>query len=386
MTQYVTKRFDEPDSIRSVSSTEQNTCGAPSAPFTHTELARRRRGSYTGVRTPGWRKLIADGKIVPLQSYSRYDEISSQSGRRQLTWKTRSNPDCYRIATIASCGIFEDFGYLPSETELLDITSKHSSVGERLLQTAASDITSDFDALTFLAELRQVKGMFLSLAPSLIRQLLSKPPQKAAASVWLQWQMGWKPFISDINSIIDVINKPNGASRNKKTKRTSIMDEIPINAAKVLLNGEKHTVTGSSRYSVDIRATVIADISALANNAYINPVSTAWELIPWSFLIDYFVGIGDWIKANSLVLAGVNYTASVGYDVTLTRTLKLTGAPPSTGSLVQYTANGEANVYARMKLRVPRTISLGNLPPINEEVQSVTRIINMIALALQKTR
>lgn len=386
MTQIVMRRYDEPDSIRTVSSTERNTCGTPTTPFQHTELARRRRGHYSGVKTPGWRKLIAAGKIVPLQPYTRYDELSSQSGRRRLVWKAGPRPDCLRIAEIASCGIFEDFGYLPSEAELQSIADKYSTIGERLLQSAASDITSDFDALTFLAELRQVKGMFLSLAPRMIKQLLAKPPHKAAADAWLQWQMGWKPFISDVRSIVDIIHNPKGASRNRKTKRTSVRDEIPINVTKVLPNGEKHTVTGSSRYSVDIRATVIADLSAFANNAYINPISTAWELIPYSFLVDYFVGIGNWIKANSLVLAGVNYTASVGYSVTLERTLKLTGAPPQHGSLIQYAVEGRANVYARMKLRVPRTISLGNLPPINEETQSVTRIINMIALALQRVR
>lgn len=381
----VRRTYDEPDVVSSFKSKESYTCGAPFASFTHSELTRRRRGNYLGFKTPGWRKTISSGGIVPLQHYNRYDEFSSQSGRRKLVWQISTG--CFRTAEIASCGIFEDFpSLLPSQGELQAFTTRTGGVGERLLQAAASDITSDFDALTFLAELRQVKGMFLSLAPRLLKQMLAKPADKAGSNAWLQWQMGWKPFISDMQSIFDIVQNPKGASRNKKAKRTSVLEETPISISKVLANGETHTVTGTSRFSGDIRAIVIADISAFTNNAYINPISTAWELIPFSFLIDYFIGIGNWIKANSLVLAGVKYTASVGYAVTLNRTVNLVGAPPVNGTLKQYYAEGKANVYAEMKLRVPRTISLRNLPPVNEEVQSVTRVINMIALALQKIR
>lgn len=382
----VGRDYSVPDVIRTVYSTESDSCTEPLEPFKHQEVAQRRLGYFTGGYLPGWKRMRNEGKLLPLQYYVRYDEISSQSGSRRLVWERSGTPKCFRTASIASCGILEDFDLFTSDRFAFDYIAKFDNTGERLLQSAASDILSDFDALTFLAELRQVKEMFLSAAPRLLKQLLAKPTSKVGASAWLQWQMGWKPLISDIESIVQIINNTKEADRIKKTKTSSKSESLPINMTKVLPNGERHTVTGTTSISLNVRATCIADISALANNAYINPLSTAWELIPYSFLVDYFVGIGDWIRANSLVVSGVNYTAAVGYDFTLSRTVSLRGGPPPSGSLIQYDADGNASVYAKMKLRVPRTISLAKPPPINEDSQSVTRIINMIALALQKVR
>jgi hypothetical protein len=46
-------------------------------------------------------------------------------------------------------------------------------------------------------------------------------------------------------------------------------------------------------------------IEALANDlAFIDPLTTLWEIVPYSFIVDWFVNIGDLVKAYSPFVSG----------------------------------------------------------------------------------
>jgi hypothetical protein len=46
------------------------------------------------------------------------------------------------------------------------------------------------------------------------------------------------------------------------------------------------------------------NIRALGKTAF-NPLLTAWELVPFSFVVDWFIGIGDWLIAQSFTIGDV---------------------------------------------------------------------------------
>jgi hypothetical protein len=66
-----------------------------------------------------------------------------------------------------------------------------------------------------------------------------------------------------------------------------------------------------------IRGSVIADIEVPAFQ--FNPVQTAWELVPFSFVVDWFFTVGDSLSALSFAATQKAYSAAAGFSVNVVR-------------------------------------------------------------------
>lgn len=63
---------------------------------------------------------------------------------------------------------------------------------------------------------------------------------------------------------------------------------------------EKHTVRYRGRIDAQVDAPVWNNLDLFGFSAK-EFVPTLWELLPWSFLVDYFTNVGDILDANVLV-------------------------------------------------------------------------------------
>jgi hypothetical protein len=110
---------------------------------------------------------------------------------------------------------------------------------------------------------------------------------------------------------------------------------------------------------------------------------TAWELVPFSFVVDWFVNIGDWLEALTPKL-GIKIL-SEGYTVKRKLlSLRTVSWTKQTVSGNSYDASGSflksvdecerLNVY-----RVPYIDILYTIPPVNIKI-NVKRAIDAIAL------
>lgn len=373
-------------------STEINPCGRLRAqPFTQSEITRIKLGYYSGSNSPKWRARMRKGELLPKAAYTRFDQLSTASGWRHLYWikVLHDYHWCYHESINAIAWVLE--GSLSDgsfEPRCWAEIEKLQSDAEGLLQEAAADVSDSWDALTFAAELAQVRSMFLHLGENIISHL-AKKPLKTAANAWLEWQFGWRQLWNDAQSIIKVaarLGRP--ASRCRKTKKTtrSYVSETVVDLERT--NGDKNRYYITDTVEVKCNAQVIAQISNDLGRIQVNPVATAWELIPFSFVIDYFFNIGAWIGAASLVSFGTPYKASVGYDVVWNRrvVLKPNGINANKGILDHYDCGGEASVSAHLRHRSPRTVNLRKLPRLNLDPLSITRIINLVSLAVQRSK
>jgi hypothetical protein len=71
------------------------------------------------------------------------------------------------------------------------------------------------------------------------------------------------------------------------------------------------------KITTSIRGSVAADIEV--PKFQFNPITTAWELIPFSFVLDWIVSVGKSIAAMSFMVLQHTYVASCGYRVTIER-------------------------------------------------------------------
>lgn len=200
-----------------------------------------------------------------------------------------------------------------------------------------------------VAQYRQVTGMFAQTAQSIfsafrslkrgapikfIKNMLKDPRtpiSKKVASQWLQYQYGWKILISDIHGLSSELNQAlaNGIILHASTA----IHEHYVKSSKVFIPTYAGVETDFGPYRVQtskyvsrrgkcryvIRSAAIKQLSQLGIT---NPALLIWELIPYSFVVDWMIPVGDWL-ASLDSLAGVeSLVVNRGYRITKTNTVR----------------------------------------------------------------
>jgi hypothetical protein len=125
-----------------------------------------------------------------------------------------------------------------------------------------------------------------------------------AASRWLEYQFAWLPMLGTIKDSADLIS--NGFRDQKMlAKSARSLSDHTSGSDSVLAGDRKWT---SSRKDSAIVYYRVGDnvASTLHSLGLINPLSVAWELTPYSFLVDWFMPVGNFLEALTATL-GVTF-------------------------------------------------------------------------------
>lgn len=117
---------------------------------------------------------------------------------------------------------------------------------------------------------------------------------KSFANQWLEVHFGIVPLVQDIWNAVDTLQSPipygrcyGSGSHAYSVSGSGLSPEQWSNAG---------TQTGKVRCRVGARVTVSNPNLYLANRlGLLNPASLAWELTPWSFVVDWFTNVGDFL-------------------------------------------------------------------------------------------
>lgn len=128
---------------------------------------------------------------------------------------------------------------------------------------------------------------------------------KLASNTWLQWQYGIKPLMRTINDLashqIELTTRPKyyiaRASSRATSKSSTTISGLP----------GIQTQDASNRVLLKICFSVSnAERYALSTYTSLNPLSIAWELTPYSFVADWFIDIGGYLRmAETALLCGL---------------------------------------------------------------------------------
>lgn len=139
-----------------------------------------------------------------------------------------------------------------------------------------------------------------------IRELgLKKPADwrsvpRTAGQFWLEYSYGWKPLVSDIFDAASVLSSPQDnlwiqeSSAQDYVQRFEQMTGPPNNATIVYVNDVSLKVFARVGGVVSVTN---PNLQALKNAGLTNPLTWAWELIPFSFVVDWFYGVGDFLES-----------------------------------------------------------------------------------------
>lgn len=144
--------------------------------------------------------------------------------------------------------------------------------------------------------------------------------KKELADKWLEYSFGYKPLLNDIDDATRALNRrhdwlSNGehvsaSFSNKSNTWTEISGDTSAYLAYVRTT-RWSVDTRTIRYYGKTKAYVMNPLKFNARLWGFDPrdfVPTLWELLPYSFLIDYFTNIGDVLQAWSWGKAGLAWT------------------------------------------------------------------------------
>lgn len=209
-------------------------------------------------------------------------------------------------------------------------------------------------ALTLLRAARAVKGGSIKKAAGILGVAPTKRAgaTKGFAQNWLALQYGWLPLLSDMHGAYEELTREDlldGAIVNVRARRVSEPDGYmpPANIA-----------VGNSVFSFDVKRhwysknemkvslfyrLSLPGLRRAASLGLTNPASVAWELVPFSFLSDWFIPIGQVLDALDADV-GLTFLGGTCTDYSLT-TCELIGTPQQ-----QYTTGYCHGTFKRMRM------------------------------------
>jgi hypothetical protein len=287
-----------------------------------------------------------------------------------------------------------------------DFTSADNAALKRILKRIKDQRTS-FQGLTFLGELRESISMIKNPAKSFRQgivnyiataQLRSKGvkqriKRKVLAETWLEYSFGWIPLISDIKEGVEAYHKHVSQEFYQKlTSRGQSSDSHIYEAGQrgsnanfvPLLADTKSITTQSVQYIVGLEYTCTGanpDVSVFerAGITFRDFVPTIWELVPYSFLVDYFTNIGDILEAGATSTSDVKWVCRTKRS---TARLFQFDAPDTLKTQENRTVTGSPSYSATSAVNVERESPIPGFPKFEVSIpSSPTQWINMAALA-----
>lgn len=217
---------------------------------------------------------------------------------------------------------------VPDPSNFMIQSVKNQTISQLINQIRQANTT--LKGLVTLGELGESVRMVNSAGREIFRGLESYrrdinhfaetlTPRRLLAAVgrrWLEYSFGWKPLINDIDDGISALRKikEKGPPRVLvRASNESVEKEEPTVDFQTLADHEIRIVNSLNfRYGCRLYGCVSTSLpdERVPHQFGIKLdefIPTVWELIPYSFLVDYFVNIGAIIDAYALNKSGIQW-------------------------------------------------------------------------------
>jgi hypothetical protein len=308
----------------------------------------------------------------------------------QITWKfppSSNLPDVF-TGTIPSC-----FGGIADEVPSWDPNDEFKLIDKVFEKFKGHD----FNAAVNLGELKESVSMIASTARSLaqayvnlkranvpgaLKSLGIKPKtsvvrdvqhnlRDSAASAWLGLTYGWSPLLGAVD------DAAKAAAHHLRPRKVRVTARRKLRGPSIYEGSSGLVAETVSDRSVNLIWLIEeeAKFSALEEFGFTSPSLVAWELMPFSFVADWFIPIGNFLSARSTL------SSLKGTYVRTERTKRIVGVSPQvTNAGYQILSGG----FWESTTHIHRTVgSIGQMPlpgPQPKDPLSLSHAVSAISL------
>lgn len=392
-------------------------------------LVRPVNGTHGSIKTitdenhPGYRRRISRGEVIigPM-TLDRTERICESLS---LTWPSPNN---YR--GISQSGDTTQYleqrgvtvGTWMGPANLQSTLERYRSIA--LVNAYAKIHESAILSGEILNDLGQTIGMLrhpFAQSLKLLKRMLKHAEKRkgktartaslAISNAWLEYRYGWRPTLMDIDQIIGTSLKlyERGYRKSRRLVARGLVKLDYNNSASYdvytplgLFSSQKWTAVTSQRHRV--AAGVIFDLQgqntadALVASLGLRPrdvPATLWEIIPFSFVADWFIGVGNWLQA---IVPAPNVAVRGAWTTVTSRSenriISASGSfrrpcPPYdtlTGPIPDSVVYLD-HVDRRMETELPTSpVILGQIPSITNAVDGLSLTVQRIFSSLERMR
>lgn len=298
--------------------------------------------TMTDQKTPGYFRAVRENTVIPTSPMTTVKETYLfNPGQFWGVARNSSSRTYYRVEV--------DGNWNNPDTPWAAAPSAPVVDGAVALQEALSRAQSDaYDALTFAAEFRKTVEGIATLRSramtiwdrfeSRVRSANSKKRYRAnevvniLTEIWLSMRYEWRPLVYDMLSAQEALGRLAAGIEDPLQRAYASRDASPAlntanstsqtigftDSAKGSING----VTNASFRTTTVERSVHAcvGLQCVTREIYFtDPFVTGWELVPYSFVLDWFVTIGDMLTAFSPFATGELRYATLATKTVTTR-------------------------------------------------------------------
>lgn len=386
----------------------------------------------TGSPNPKWRSQIFRGENATTP-FSASETIATYSSMDfDISYSNPSQSFPYLIRQWGETGPGTGVGELTGYPSFLDdgANSKADNEARQKFYKRAANSQRYLQAGVFLGELKQTLRLIRNPALA-ARKVLEKlvraaelyprrfktsgtsttlhrisELRKLLADSWLEFSFGWKPLASDVNAGFQLLSDFSKRMNYEFVHIVGVGEETVntlVDVTHVTPSVHKpfsvlQTRQQSSHVLIKYYGRIKLDVPDIADGwlqsglglTKFDIVPTAWELIPWSFFVDYFTNIGDVIQAYSYPKAKIAWVSKVivrergrethwSYDPVSSKT--------QIGSSLKSISVSPSSVFVSKERTVIRTTRTNVLPPdVAIELPGFGQKFNIAALLLAASR
>lgn len=243
---------------------------------------------------------------------------------KETTWRTQGkpyvNPLPFRMRTAESAYNWPSSVFDSGLAVWFTINGlfNWAELTNRAMAKLGSQITAQANLALAIKERQQAVSMISKRAYQLVRTArqirkgdlrgaartlgITKPKgatrSKQFADNWLEYAFGWKPLIGDIHTAGEILSKEPPHGRIHATAARDLryaFGEFPASPP-----GDKQTYLRTAKARVKVGCEVVAvntDLYLMNQFGLTNPLVLAWESIPFSFIVDWFTGFGQYLES-----------------------------------------------------------------------------------------
>lgn len=214
-------------------------------------------------------------------------------------------------------------------------------------------------------------------------------PIKTASNGWLQLQYGWKPLMSELRNAVHTLGDmpDTDPSRHIVVRGSVSSTSTEVDKDQVFFTRDQgvYQVKGSiiRTYKKSARCTwrcLPSQNSIPAKVGLLNPLEVAWELVPLSFVADWFFPIGSYLSAFSTMSSYTTDQCTIGEKVEMMQEHVVTHVSPASATISGYSGNAVGVKLKRYPVNRPPWSINADFPT------SVPQALSALALLAQAFR
>jgi hypothetical protein len=240
---------------------------------------------------------------------------------------------------------------------------------------------------------KQARDVFTKQAPHAIAEMidianrLRRSNPRDWGSLWLEWTYGWKPLAGSVfgaaQGMVAACSPPGSGVSAMPVRENASEKGTHQFTRTVDSEGVIRTRAEDSVYQcriVAFYAMTTGGLNSVAGLTSLNPVSIAWELVPYSFVADWFVDVGSYLRnMESSLLYGSDFVG--GY---LNERSKITVVETANGGDIDFAAQASGEVEIKeFKRSVLGSSPMPRPPSFNAQL-GVSRLISAASLLSQQ--